>query len=145
MDPSLRTTDPGTAPGKVFSARDRPLDVPDDLGDTAPITGRVTLPSTIAWSGQGSYDLADRSQLRDVYEQVLREGTGDEIRSFVRASTLLGLGRAVLARPRPPCLGVVGGRPPRKQFVPLSTLQSRIARTLTALPEAGDFALAAGP
>jgi hypothetical protein len=89
MDRSTRTTVAVVAHGKVFSARDRPVDVPDDLDDAAPITGRVTLPATIAWSGQGSYDLTDRSQLRQVYEQVLREGTSEEIRGFVRASTLL--------------------------------------------------------
>lgn len=47
------------------------------------------MPTEIAWSGQPDYDLSDRQQLRRVYEQVLREGTADEIRAWVRASTLL--------------------------------------------------------
>ncbi|MGQ0804187.1 MAG: hypothetical protein ACT4PI_10040 [Actinomycetota bacterium] len=47
------------------------------------------MPATIAWSGQPDYDLGDRKQLRRVYEQVLREGTADEVRTHLRASTLL--------------------------------------------------------
>jgi hypothetical protein len=74
---------------RAFSARWRPVAVVDDLDDAAPIEGRVTLPADIAWSGQGEYDLADPGQLRRVYEQVLREGTEDQVRRFVRASTLL--------------------------------------------------------
>lgn len=73
----------------VFSARERPVEVPDDLDDSAPSSGRVRLPTDIAWSGQPDYDLDDPQQLRRVYEQVLREGTADEIRAYVRASTLL--------------------------------------------------------
>lgn len=75
--------------GEVFSARWRPVEVPDDLDDSAPQVGRVRLPATVAWSGQPEYDLGDRRQLRLVYEQVLREGTAGEIRTYVRASTLL--------------------------------------------------------
>jgi hypothetical protein len=73
----------------VFSARERPVEVPDDLDDSAPSRGRIRLPRDIAWSGQPDYDLDDPQQLPRVYEQVLREGTADEIRSYVRASTLL--------------------------------------------------------
>jgi hypothetical protein len=49
----------------------------------------VRLPAEIAWSGQPDYDLTDRQQLRRVYEQVLRDGTTEEIRAYVRASTLV--------------------------------------------------------
>lgn len=74
---------------RVGTARVRPVDVPFDLDDAASTVGVVRLPSTIAWSGQGDYDLADRGQLCRVYEQVLREGTSSEIRAYVNASTLL--------------------------------------------------------
>jgi hypothetical protein len=73
----------------VFSARWRPVEVPEDLDDLAPVEGRVRLPVEIAWSGQPDYDLGDRQQLVRVYEQVLRDGTADEVRRYVRASVLL--------------------------------------------------------
>ncbi|MEX0664921.1 MAG: hypothetical protein WD598_09155 [Acidimicrobiia bacterium] len=55
----------------------------------AAITGRIRLPVDIAWSGQSEYDLGVRRQLCRVYEQVLREGTSDQVRRYVRASTLV--------------------------------------------------------
>ena len=67
------------------------MEVPGDLDDSAPIEGRVRLPVDIAWSGQSEYDLGVPRQLRRVYEQVLREGTADEVRRYVRATTLYEL------------------------------------------------------
>ena len=91
MNRQLRKVDARHPRGGVFSARWRPVEVPEDLDDSAPREGRVRLPAEIAWSGQPDYDLGDRQQLRRVYEQVLREGTADEIRAYVRASTLCEL------------------------------------------------------
>jgi hypothetical protein len=72
------------------TARERPVAVPDDLDDSAPIEGIVRLPQSIRWSGEPiDYDLANPRHLRSVYEQVLREGTEDDVRRFVRASTLV--------------------------------------------------------
>jgi hypothetical protein len=88
---SPRTRDARDPGGGVYSARWRPVEVPDDLDEVAPIKGRVRLPAEIAWSGQPEYDLGDRQQLRRVYEQVLRDGTADEIRHYLRASVLLEL------------------------------------------------------
>ena len=84
-----RTRDARHPGGGVYTARWRPVEVPDDLDELAPIEGQVRLPVEIAWSGQPEYDLGDRQQLRRVYEQVLRDGTADEIRRYVRASVLL--------------------------------------------------------
>jgi hypothetical protein len=85
----VRDSDARHPEAAVFSARWRPVEVPDDLDDSAPRTGHVRLPVEIAWSGQPDYGLADRQQLCRVYEQVLREGTAEEVRRYVRASTLL--------------------------------------------------------
>ena len=89
MSAQVRSGSMGPATRGVWSARWRPVEVPEDLGDSAPVTGRVRLPVDIAWSGQSDYDLGVRRQLCRVYEQVLREGTADQVRRYVRASTLL--------------------------------------------------------
>jgi hypothetical protein len=74
---------------EVPTARQRPVAVPDDLDDSAPIEGVVQLPLHICWSGQPPYDLALPRQLCRVYEQVLIEGTADDVRRYVRASKLI--------------------------------------------------------
>jgi len=80
------------AVSSVPTARQRPVAVPDDLDDSAPIDGIVRLPQAIRWSGEPiDYDLANPRHLRSVYEQVLREGTEDDVRRYVRASTLVAL------------------------------------------------------
>lgn len=71
------------------TARVRPVAVPEDLDDTAPVDGVVRLPPWIRWSGSPvAYDLANPRHLRSVYEQVLREGTEDDVRQYLRASVL---------------------------------------------------------
>jgi hypothetical protein len=46
--------------------------------------GRIELPLHIRWSGQPiTYDLDDRADRARVYEQVLREGTEDDVRFYV--------------------------------------------------------------
>ena len=44
-------------------------------------TGRITLPSHLAWSGPtAEFELDEPAQLRLVYATVLREGTADDVR-----------------------------------------------------------------
>jgi hypothetical protein len=65
--------------------------LPDDLDDAsaAKAAGKVELPFHIRWSGPPiTYDLNDRADRARVYEQVLREGTEDDIRYFVDADHL---------------------------------------------------------
>lgn len=68
--------------------------VPEDFGEraAAKATGRIELPRHIRWSGPRiRYDLADRSDRARVYEQVLREGTEDDVRFYVDPDQLLEL------------------------------------------------------
>jgi hypothetical protein len=68
--------------------------VPDDFGEASrpKASGRIELPLHIRWSGPAlSYDLADRADRARVYEQVLREGTEDDVRFYVDADQLLEL------------------------------------------------------
>ena len=69
----------------------RPVAVPGNLEDPAlpKARGRVELPRHIRWSGPPiTYDLADRSDRARVYEQVLREGTEDDVRRYVELEKL---------------------------------------------------------
>ena len=68
--------------------------VPTDLGDASALKahGRVELPLHIRWSGPPvRYDLDDRADRARVYEQVLREGTEDDVRFYVAEDHLLEL------------------------------------------------------
>ena len=70
----------------------RPVSIPDDIDDRSveKATGVVELPLRVRWSGPSrTYDLDDPRQLRRVYEQVLREGTDDDVRYFVDLDTLI--------------------------------------------------------
>ncbi len=72
----------------------RPVAVPADLDDPSrpKASGRIELPLHIRWSGPPlTYDLNDRSDCARVYEQVLREGTADDVRFYVDADRLLEL------------------------------------------------------
>jgi hypothetical protein len=72
----------------------RPVAVPEDLDDPAlsKARGRVELPLHICWSGSSvAYDLDDRADRARVYEQVLREGTEDDVRHYVDADHLRDL------------------------------------------------------
>ncbi len=69
----------------------RPVAVPEDLDDpTLPrVAGVVELPQHIRWSGPPiTYDLNDRADRIRVYEQVLREGTDDDVRYYVQVDEL---------------------------------------------------------
>ena len=74
----------------IPTARVRPVAVPDDLGESAPVVGMVELPLSIRWSGLPiEFDMENPRHLRSVYEQVLREGTEGDVRRYVRASVLV--------------------------------------------------------
>jgi hypothetical protein len=68
--------------------------VPDDIDDpTVPkATGRVELPLNVRWSGPvRTYDLDQRRDRVRVYEQVLREGTMDDVRFYIQLDSLADL------------------------------------------------------
>ena len=69
-------------------------EIPDDVDDPAvdKARGRVTLPSSVRWSGPDvTYDLSDRRHRARVYEQVLREGTAADVRRFIDVDELIDL------------------------------------------------------
>jgi hypothetical protein len=66
--------------------------IPENVDDPAvdKARGRVTLPRRVNWSrADPTYDLSDRGQRARVYEQVLREGTADDIRYFIDVDDLI--------------------------------------------------------
>lgn len=72
----------------------RPVELPEDVDDPAVIkaSGPIQLPLHVRWSGPPKiYDLEDRRDRARVYEQVLREGTAEDIRFFVDVDQLLDL------------------------------------------------------
>jgi hypothetical protein len=71
----------------------RPVVVPDDVDrQQSKARGLVQLPLHIRWSGPPIvYDLAQRGDKARVYEQVLREGTDDDIRLYIDVDDLLDL------------------------------------------------------
>ncbi len=71
----------------------RPVAVPElDDPPVAKASGLIELPRHIRWSGPPvTYDLSDRTDRARVYEQVLREGTEDDVRFYVDAGQLLEL------------------------------------------------------
>lgn len=74
--------------------RDLPPEIPDDVDDPrlAKAHGVVTLPRRVNWSRTDpTYDLGERSQRARVYEQVLREGTADDVRFYIDIDLLLDL------------------------------------------------------
>lgn len=72
----------------------RPVAIPEDLDDPGvpKRTGVVSLPVNVRWSGpERAYDLRDPRDLLYVYEQVLREGTEDDVRNIIDLNTLIKL------------------------------------------------------
>lgn len=64
----------------------RPVAIPDDIDDATVVkaSGVVELPLHISWSEPSiTYDLSRRPDRLRVYEQVLREGTEDDVRYYV--------------------------------------------------------------
>lgn len=69
----------------------RPVSIPDDADDPSVVkaSGRVELPVHIRWSGPRIvYDLSIPAERARVYEQVLREGTLDDVRFYIDISQL---------------------------------------------------------
>lgn len=81
----------------------RSVAVPADFDDpTLPRAhGRVELPLHIRWSDPPiTYDLEDRADRARVYEQVLREGTADDVRIYVDPDQLAELFDELVLPPR---------------------------------------------
>ncbi len=79
-------------PGSSWEARE-PC-IPADIDDPRLIKarGKVTLPLSVYWSGPSPvYDLDDVRERARVYEQVLREGTDDDVRRFVEVDEVVEL------------------------------------------------------
>lgn len=73
---------------------DLPPEIPDDVDDPSvdKALGVVTLPGRVNWSrSDPTYDLSDRRQRARVYEQVLREGSADDVRLFIDVDELIDL------------------------------------------------------
>jgi len=68
----------------------RPVAVPEALeGGSPKAKGQVELPLHIRWSGPTvTYDLAVRGDRARVYEQVLREGSEDDVHYYIDAHGL---------------------------------------------------------
>jgi hypothetical protein len=72
----------------------RPVALPEGDGDSSipKASGRVQLPTHVRWSGAPkTYDLDVRQDRIRVYEQVLREGTPDDVRFYVDVDQLIQL------------------------------------------------------
>lgn len=72
----------------------RPVSIPDeaafDGGNQA--SGVVVLPHHVRWSDPHlSYDLDDRTDRTRAYEQVLREGTVEDVRRFIQVDEVIEL------------------------------------------------------
>jgi hypothetical protein len=64
----------------------RPIAVPEDLGDPSSpkASGQIELSLHIRWSSpRMAYNLDDPVDRARVYEQVLREGTKDDVRFYI--------------------------------------------------------------
>ena len=80
----------------------RPVAAPEDLDDLSirKASGRIELPIHIRWSGPPiTYDLENRADRARVYEQVLREGTEDDVRFYVDARELRDLWEELVLPP----------------------------------------------
>lgn len=72
----------------------RPVVMPSTLDNPRikKASGVVELPPRVQWSGRKrTYDLSKRADRVRVYEQVLREGTKEDIQRFIRVSDLIEL------------------------------------------------------
>jgi hypothetical protein len=76
------------------TAGTRPVAIPRDLGALLgpPLRDHVQLPHHVYWSGPPvTYDLGERAHRISVYEQLLCEGTDDDIRRYVRIADIVDL------------------------------------------------------
>lgn len=90
-------------PGRASAHHSRPVAIPDDVDDpdVPKASGRIELPLRVRWSHPlRTYDLDDPRQLRRVYEQVLREGTEEDVRRFVDVDSLVANWDELVLPPR---------------------------------------------
>jgi hypothetical protein len=68
----------------------RPFVVPGSLAELEgpTVSGRVRLPLHLDWSSGREYDLDDPADRARIYEIVLREGTLDDLRTYVDPTRL---------------------------------------------------------
>lgn len=81
----------------------RPVALPSSGYDRAKVRskGIVVLPVHIRWSEPTvRYDLEDPADLRRVYEQVLREGTPEDIQEFIDVDRLPAIWDDLVLPPR---------------------------------------------
>jgi hypothetical protein len=72
----------------------RPVSTPEDLdhADLVKASGVIELPFHVRWTDPPlRYDLDQRADRIRVYEQVLREGTEEDVRYFIKVEDLLVL------------------------------------------------------
>ena len=71
----------------------RPYAVPEALADLqGPVIGLVELPSTVAWTGRRTYDLAAPADLVVMYERVIVEApTVEVLDSLIDQGKLLSI------------------------------------------------------
>ncbi len=71
-----------------------PVAIPEDVDSPAleKARGLITLPQHIRWSEPYlTYDLNDPSDCARVYEQVIREGTDDDVRYYIIVDRMVEL------------------------------------------------------
>lgn len=91
-----------TEPSRRTGVASRPVAIPDDVDDPQVVkaSGLVELPLNVRWSAPfPTYDLSDRKDRMRVYEQVLTEGTEDDVRRFIDVSELVRLWDDIVLSP----------------------------------------------
>ena len=91
-----------TEPSRRTGVASRPVAIPDDVDDpqVKKASGVVDLPLNVRWSAPfHTYDLSDRKDRMRVYEQVLTEGTEDDVRRFIDVSELVRLWDDIVLSP----------------------------------------------
>jgi hypothetical protein len=86
--------DASVAPRRVRGFETRPVAIPDDVDDPSlrKASGKVRLPLTVRWSApRREYDLDDRRDRISLIEQVLTEGTDDDVRRFINVDAVADL------------------------------------------------------
>lgn len=72
----------------------RPVAIPADIDDpdVEKANGLVRLPVNVRWSSPDrAYDLRQKPDLISVYEQILQEGTENDVRQFIEVDRLIAL------------------------------------------------------
>ncbi len=82
----------GTVRTSSVGPATRPVSIPADVDSAEKARGVVELPLHIRWSGPPkTYDLSNKRDRALVYEQVLAEGTDEDIRYFIEIPELIDL------------------------------------------------------